>query len=150
MPHDDPLATLDEAALELEASRHGLARFARDLADAERAVAAARRRPLATRGGAPPAPPLPVARGRPLGRRGGAPPASPLPVGCPAEVQGRYQVVLHLERTFPPEHDQGCVVFAGCQLLEAELDRLLTAPLRPLAGALVDALRQEKGEGGPA
>src|SRR5438552_1432530 len=124
MPHDDPIATLEDAALDLEAPRHGLARFARELADAERAVAAARPNPPRT--------------------RSGAPPQRPLPPRCPAEVQGRYQILLHLERTFPPDQDQGCVIFVGCQLLEAELDRLVTAPLLPLAAALVDVLRRDR------
>jgi hypothetical protein len=129
MSPDDPIASLADAALDLEAPRQGLARFGQKLADAERAVAAAAApRPVRTRGGSP--------------RR--RPPRSPLPPRCPAEVQSRYQVVLHLERTFPPDQDQGCVVFAGCQLLEAELNRLLTAPLFPQAAALVDVLRQER------
>jgi hypothetical protein len=119
---EDPIAGLADVALDLEASRHGLARFARELADAEHAVTAARRRLLPTRGG---------------GHR------ILLASRCPAEAQQRYHVLLHLERTFPPEHDQGCVIFVGCQLLEAELDRLVTAPLMPLAGALVDALHAE-------
>jgi hypothetical protein len=122
MSHDDPISGLDDAAGDLEASRHGLARFARELGDAERAVAAARRIPPPT--------------------RGATPPRSRLPSRCPADVQGRYQVLLHLERTFPPEHDQGCILFVGCQLLEGELDRLVTAPLHPQAGALVDLLRR--------
>lgn len=130
MSLDDPISSLDDAALDLEAPLQGVARFAQELADAERAVAAARCGPFPTRGGT-------VSR-------------SVLPPRCPAEVQGRFQILLHLERTFPPDKDQGCIIFVGCQLLEAELDRLLTTPLRPLATTLVDILRQERGEDGPA
>jgi hypothetical protein len=123
MPHDDPIASLTDAALDLEACRRGRARFAQQIAAAERALAAALRTPMRTRG---------------------TPPASRLPPRCPAEVQSRYQVLLHLESTFPPDHDQGCIIFVGSQLLEAELDRLVTAPLLPLAAMLVDVLRQDR------
>jgi hypothetical protein len=70
------------------------------------------------------------------------PRVSALPSHCPAEVQGRYQVLLHFERTFISDHDHGPVIFAGCQLLESELARLVTNPLQPHAAALLDVLRQ--------
>ncbi len=119
MSPDTPRAVLEEAVLDLEAARLGLARFADAIRDAESAVASAR---------------FPVRIRGPL-------PRSPLPPQCPPDVESRYQVLLHLERTFPAEYDQSCVIFVGCQLLEAEIDRLVSRPLRPLAGALVDLLR---------
>jgi hypothetical protein len=65
MSHD-PSASHDDAALHLDASGHGLARFARHIADGKGTVAAAQGNLLAT--------------------RGGARPPSALPPRCPAEV----------------------------------------------------------------
>jgi hypothetical protein len=60
---------------------------------------------------------------------------------CPPGTRLRYETLLHAEATFPAGGDHGYLIGPACQILEAELDRLLAAPARGVADDVVAALR---------
>jgi hypothetical protein len=60
---------------------------------------------------------------------------------CPPGTRLRYETLLHAEANFPAGGDHGYLIGPACQILEAELDRLLAEPARGVASHLSAALR---------
>src|SRR5947208_949326 len=80
-----------------------------------------------------------------LRTRGGAQPdvGHRLIAHCPADTRRRYDTLLYFEEKARQQEDYSILIAAACQIVEAELDRLLTAPAFAIAVSLVAALRQQ-------
>jgi hypothetical protein len=63
---------------------------------------------------------------------------------CSERTQKRYETLLYFEEMFPPSCDHGFLIGPACQIVESELDRLLTAPARNIVDSLIDAIRAGK------
>jgi hypothetical protein len=96
-------------------------------------------RPIRTRGG-----PLGLAR-TPLLRS-----AHDLVARCAEETQKRCRTLLHFEANFPEGGDHGFLIGPACQIVEAELDRLLSGPAERVAGHLAEALKSQRKDRGLA
>src|SRR5262249_36312056 len=60
---------------------------------------------------------------------------------CRADTCKPYEPLLYLEELFPPMGDHGYLIGPACQLIESELDRLLTEPARGMAEHLLTPLK---------
>jgi hypothetical protein len=60
---------------------------------------------------------------------------------CGEQTQLRFRTLLELEGSFPDSGDYGFLIGPACQILEAEVARLLVEPARMLDGELPAALR---------
>ncbi len=63
---------------------------------------------------------------------------------CPADTQRRYQTLLYFEEKARPQDDHAILIAAASQILEAELDHLLTKPARAVVDSLIACLQQRK------
>jgi hypothetical protein len=61
---------------------------------------------------------------------------------CPADTRLRYQTLLYFEENARHQEDYSILIAAACQIVEAELDRLVTVPAAAIAADLVSALRK--------
>jgi hypothetical protein len=62
---------------------------------------------------------------------------------CPADTRKRYGSLLHFEEKARPQEDYSILIAAACQIVEAELDQLLTVPAFAIAAGLASALRPQ-------
>jgi hypothetical protein len=126
---DEPSLRSSDIDLDLEGTRRAQDRLAEFFARAPDAVREWGRRTargVPTHGGAPPG----VGRG--------------LIARCPAETQRRYDTLLYFEEYSRPQQDHAILVAAACQIVEAELERLLLAPASAIADSLIAALQVRK------
>jgi hypothetical protein len=66
---------------------------------------------------------------------------------CSEETQIRWRTLVYFETSFPSGGDYGFLIGPACQIVESELDRLLTVPAAPLAEHLIAALHRPKDRG---
>jgi hypothetical protein len=60
---------------------------------------------------------------------------------CAPLNRRRFETLLYFEEKLRPEDDHGYLIGPACQILESELDRLLTAPAQGIAVSLIAAMQ---------
>lgn len=62
---------------------------------------------------------------------------------CPDDTRRRYETLLYFEQKARTHEEYSILIAGACQIVEAELDRLLTARAAAIADSLVAALRRQ-------
>jgi hypothetical protein len=79
--------------------------------------------------------------------RGGSSSGAEPPAGhrllapCAPSNRKRFETLLYFEEKLRPDDDHGYLIGPACQILESELERLLSAPVHGIAESLIAALR---------
>jgi hypothetical protein len=62
---------------------------------------------------------------------------------CAEMTRTRYSTLLYFEERFPENGDYGYLIGPACQILETELDRLLTTPARSITDDMLAVLEED-------